>query len=932
MKAHSRSHALAVTAAIISQLLLVTFGSHSALAAPPPHDDFEQAAILTGLPASGTGTTVDATLQTGEPDDDGFSGSSIWWQWTAPRSEWVEANSFGSDFDTVLSVYTGSTLATVALIGMNDDARDTTSSLTKQSRVKFQAAAGTVYRIQLMGYDYAEGQASLSIQSTLPPSPPVLKRLTLTPGAVDVTTNSVPLTAEIEFTAEDSLEYAALTFTGPRGDDFFDFARLFTTVSGTSKAGVYQFTVDVPAHRRSGVWQVEATLEDAEGGRSAYGGLSTPPLPAGSTTAITLTNNGQNDFLPPQLGEATLTPNPVDITTGSKTVTVRVQASDDLGLDTLYVWLETATGALIAETSLNITHLISGTPQAGIWEGSLRIPPFIAPGTLLVSYDIEDASGRFIVYGPNGNANPLGTQPSITIQNTGAIDTQGPVLTSISADATTVDVTNASQKVLINALLQDAPAGLSYAAIFLYTPEGQLFHSSTLYDRVAAPFPTTGVATKATVTIPRFIAPGTYSWRLEASDSTDRYSDYGGLNQPFPGAFSGTLVVQNTGPVDTSGPVLNSISADKTTVDVTAASQDVIITATLEDPFAGLANAYVALYNPQGEYFYYTFLFDQGSPPFPTAAVTANARVTIPKFLSPGTYQWQLVTGDGNDQYSKYGGTDLPFPSPFTGNLTVENTGVVDMTPPQLTSLTVTPSNLNSNLLPTTITVTAIASDDTAVVAAKVLLNDESTSFPLTQTSGTASNGSWTVVLNIPSGYPAGSYSLGVILDDSVGNTSRYGGTEATFPRLPPGSTQTLNISTGIPDAYSTWRAQRPALAGPDGQPEADFDGDELPNAVEFLCGTDPLLNSNPDGPDPLKSRAPSYSITPTHFQVEYQLSAENAALGSGNSLSLQPQSSSDLASTWSNLAPTLVANDRWRAETPRGAGRPNFIRFVVLP
>ena len=235
-------------------------------------------------------------------------------------------------------------------------------------------------------------------------------------------------------------------------------------------------------------------------------------------------------------------------------------------------------------------------------------------------------------------------------------------------------------------------------------------------------------------------------------------------------------------------------------------------------------------------------------------------------------------------------------------------------------------------MLPTTITVTAIASDDTAVVAAKVLLNDESTSFPLTQTSGTASNGSWTVVLNIPSGYPAGTYSLGVILDDSVGNTSRYGGTEATFPRLPPGSTQTLNISTGIPDAYSTWRAQRPALAGPDGQPKADFDGDELPNAVEFLCGTDPLLNSNPDGPDPLKSRAPSYSITPTHFQVEYQLSAENAALGSGSSLSLQPQWSSDLASTWSNLAPTLVANDRWRAETTRGAGRPHFIRFVVLP
>ena len=73
---------------------------------------------------------------------------AIWWQWTAPASGTVEVNTFGSDFDTVLGVYTGSSLADLTAVdgGTSDDANGS------QSQVLFSAVAGTTYFIDVDGY------------------------------------------------------------------------------------------------------------------------------------------------------------------------------------------------------------------------------------------------------------------------------------------------------------------------------------------------------------------------------------------------------------------------------------------------------------------------------------------------------------------------------------------------------------------------------------------------------------------------------------------------------------------------------------------------------------------------------------------------------------------------------------------------------------
>ena len=60
----------------LAALLLLTA---RAVAAPPPNDDFADAAEMSGWPAEATGSTIDATSEPGDPTGD----PSIWFKWTA---------------------------------------------------------------------------------------------------------------------------------------------------------------------------------------------------------------------------------------------------------------------------------------------------------------------------------------------------------------------------------------------------------------------------------------------------------------------------------------------------------------------------------------------------------------------------------------------------------------------------------------------------------------------------------------------------------------------------------------------------------------------------------------------------------------------------------------------------------------------------------
>src|SRR5207344_510028 len=77
-------------------------------------------------------------------------------RWTAADEGTATIDTFGSDFDTMLAVYRGSSLHQLELVAENDDAEGL------QSRVRFPVKEGDEYRIAVDGYGGGVGLIELN--------------------------------------------------------------------------------------------------------------------------------------------------------------------------------------------------------------------------------------------------------------------------------------------------------------------------------------------------------------------------------------------------------------------------------------------------------------------------------------------------------------------------------------------------------------------------------------------------------------------------------------------------------------------------------------------------------------------------------------------------------------------------------------------------
>jgi hypothetical protein len=128
---------------------------------PPVNDNLATATVLTGLPVNAEGQNISATSETNEPDHDGTPATnSIWYKWTAPSSGTVEINTDGTNFDTSISVYTGTGVDFASLTSVAEDI-DT---------VTLTVVSGTTYYIAVDTLFGDTGNINLSIISTDPPA------------------------------------------------------------------------------------------------------------------------------------------------------------------------------------------------------------------------------------------------------------------------------------------------------------------------------------------------------------------------------------------------------------------------------------------------------------------------------------------------------------------------------------------------------------------------------------------------------------------------------------------------------------------------------------------------------------------------------------------------------------------------------------------
>lgn len=158
----SCSHYL-LLAAVVGNVLLLKPAEAQAV---PSNDTFANSTLVTGINISPTGTNIAATpRETGEPSTIGTrsNDNSVWWSWTASKSGNVTISTVGSTpgFDTLLGVYTGSSVSGLTLVPGAENDDDATGF--KTSSVTFNAVAGTTYRIAVAGYLGSSGDITLNI-------------------------------------------------------------------------------------------------------------------------------------------------------------------------------------------------------------------------------------------------------------------------------------------------------------------------------------------------------------------------------------------------------------------------------------------------------------------------------------------------------------------------------------------------------------------------------------------------------------------------------------------------------------------------------------------------------------------------------------------------------------------------------------------------
>lgn len=211
--------------------------------------------LIVGLPYMRSQSTADTTLETGEkPGTCGLSvTNTVWYKYTAPVTAQVTFSTTGSNFNTVLSVWTGTTLATLTQIGCNDDgSTQPTSSLTVNT-----VAKGTYY-IRIGGSSGANGALTFKAD-IVPPANAAPPRNYYTTATPTLTWNRITWAATYEIQVDDAAAFTApLSFTRVVSGD-----ALSVTVSTLARGQYFWRVRACPAAGACGAWSaVDSFLVD----------------------------------------------------------------------------------------------------------------------------------------------------------------------------------------------------------------------------------------------------------------------------------------------------------------------------------------------------------------------------------------------------------------------------------------------------------------------------------------------------------------------------------------------------------------------------------------------------------------------------------------------------------------------------------------------
>ena len=152
----------ATVSSLVLCLVLASLPSQIFALAAISNDNFANAATYSGISqsASNTAATAEPKEPSHRPGGTLTASHSIWWKFTAPLTGVYNISTSGSNFDTVLDVYTGTAVSKLTRLGFNDDANGSTYSSLVLALTK-----GVTYRIAVDGYDSGRvGMVRLAVE------------------------------------------------------------------------------------------------------------------------------------------------------------------------------------------------------------------------------------------------------------------------------------------------------------------------------------------------------------------------------------------------------------------------------------------------------------------------------------------------------------------------------------------------------------------------------------------------------------------------------------------------------------------------------------------------------------------------------------------------------------------------------------------------
>lgn len=607
---------------------------------------------------------------------------------------------------------------------------------------------------------------------------PVLASLSISPSSINTSSSSQTVKVSAEITSTSGFASGSVQFASHNGDELTERVA-FSKVSGTANKGVWEAVVPFKQYIAPGTWRVSTlNMTDKEGDTVR---LTAAQLVAKGFPSSVLVESVE-DNEPPALAGLSISPTTVNTTAASQTVTVTAHITDNLsGLASASIAFKSPSGQRTTERAT--FSKVSGTATDGIYEATVTFKRFIAPGPWKVSnLHMVDNVENEISLSPR-RLEAKGFPDTVQVES--IEDEAPPALAGFSISPSSVNVVSSSQSVTVSAHITDDLSGVASASVQFESPSGKQVTANAEFSKVSGT-ETDGMY-EATVTFNQFIQSGT--WKVRGVDLRDNVGNEAVVTAAQLESKGLPAAVTVTSTADTQPPALASFAISPSSVNTTAASETVTVTAEITDNLSGFDHGSVVFESPNGKVLTNIASFSRISGS--STSGLYEAKVVFKPYVQGGTWKvsnvnlTDAVGNEANISAAQLEGKAFP--------TTVKVESSEDTEPPALAGLAITPTTIDTATSNQEVLVTAHITDNLSGFKTGTIQFESENGKHLTgrvgfntKLSGTETNGSWEAVVTFKESLESGTWkAAGVTLLDNAGNEASLSGAQLEAKGFP---------------------------------------------------------------------------------------------------------------------------------------------------